>query len=43
MESNQNKEFAPGEEVSSLLEQIAENIGWSPNQEKTESSNSRKE
>lgn len=37
MESNQNKEFAPGEEVSLLLKQIAENIGWSPDQEKIDS------
>lgn len=26
----ENKEFAPGEEVSSLLKQIAENLGWDP-------------
>lgn len=37
MEDNQDKEFGPGEEVSLLLKQIAENIGWSPDQEDSNS------
>lgn len=30
MESNQNKEFEPGQEALLLLQQIAEMVGYSP-------------